>query len=151
MSDACFACSQSDQLASLPPREAVVVEDGWRIAHAFNSALEGWLVLLPLRHVTSMDELTPSEAEALGRLLRRTSRALTTVVGSSKAYVMFFAEADGFAHLHVHVVPRMDWFTQDQVGPRVFTFLGGPESEWVTEDAMDDVAPRLRAALAGES
>jgi hypothetical protein len=45
----------------------------------------------------------------------------------------------------------MEWFTQDQLGPRVFAFLGGPESEWVTERDMDDLALRLRAALAGES
>jgi diadenosine tetraphosphate (Ap4A) HIT family hydrolase len=76
---------------------------------------------------------------------------LTTVVGSAKAYVMFFAEADGFAHLHVHVVPRMEWFTHDQLGPRVFAFLGGPQSEWVTEPDMDALALRLRAALAVET
>jgi diadenosine tetraphosphate (Ap4A) HIT family hydrolase len=64
---------------------------------------------------------------------------------------MFFAEADGFAHLHVHVVPRMEWFAHDQLGPRVFAFLGGPQSDWVTEDDMDDLALRLRAALAVES
>ena len=151
MSDSCFACSLAAQLPSLPPREAVIVEDGWRVAHAFNSALEGWLVVLPLRHVTSMDDLTPKEAETLGSLLRRTSKALTAVVGSAKAYFMFFAEADGFAHLHVHVVPRMEWFTHDQLGPRVFTFLGGPESEWVNEADMDAVALRLRAALVVES
>lgn len=147
----CFACSQTARMSSLPPREAVIVESGWRIAHAFDSSLPGWLVVLPLRHVTSMDELTTEEAEALGSLLRRASRALSAVVGSTKAYVMFFAEADGFAHLHVHVVPRMDWFTHDQLGPRVFTFLGAPESERVTADAMDDLALRLRAALATES
>jgi diadenosine tetraphosphate (Ap4A) HIT family hydrolase len=98
-----------------------------------------------------MDDLTPTEAETLGSILRRTSRALTSVVGSAKAYFMFFAEADGFAHLHVHVVPRMEWFTHDQLGPRVFTFLGGPQSEWVTEPEMDALALRLRAALAVES
>jgi hypothetical protein len=48
MSDDCFACSQVAQMPSLPPREAVIVQDGWRVAHAFNSALEGWLVVLPL-------------------------------------------------------------------------------------------------------
>jgi diadenosine tetraphosphate (Ap4A) HIT family hydrolase len=151
MSTNCFSCSQVAQMPSLPPREAVIVEDGWRVAHAFNSALEGWLVVLPLRHVTSMDELTSPEAEALGSILRRASRALTTVVGSAKAYFMLFAEADGFAHLHVHVVPRMEWFTHDQLGPRVFAFLGGPEPEWVSEHDMDDLALRLRAALAVES
>lgn len=147
MSDDCFACSQAARLPSLPAREAILVEDGWRVAHAFNSALEGWLVVLPLRHVTSMDELTPQEAETLGSLVRRTSRALSEVVGSTKAYVMFFAEAEGFAHLHVYVVPRMEWFGPDQVGPRVFSFLGGEESDWVSGPDMDAVALRLRAAL----
>lgn len=150
MTDDCFACSHAARTASLPPREAVIVEGGWRVAHAFNSSLAGWLVVLPLRHVTSMDELTETEAETLGSILRRTSRALTTVVGSAKAYVMFFAEAEGFAHLHVHVVPRMEWFAPDQVGPRVFAFLGGPESDWVTEHDRDELALRLRAALAVE-
>jgi diadenosine tetraphosphate (Ap4A) HIT family hydrolase len=151
MTDNCFSCSQATELASLPIREAVIVEGGWRVAHAFNSALAGWLVIVPLRHVTSMDELTATEAESLGSLLRRTSRALTTVVGSTKAYVMFFAEAEGFAHLHVHVVPRMEWFTHEQLGPRVFAFLGGPEADWVTEHERDELALRLRAALAVDS
>lgn len=148
MADSCFACSQGARLESLPPREAVVVDDGWRVAHAFDSTLEGWLVVLPLRHVTSMDELTASEAETLGAILRRLSRAHTTVVGSAKSYFMFFAEAEGFAHLHVHVVPRMDWFGPEHLGPRVFTFLGGPESEWVTEHDRDALALRLRESLA---
>ncbi len=147
MVDGCYACSQTAQAGSLPPREALIVESGWRVAHAFNSALEGWLVVLPERHVTSMDELTSAEAESLGSILRRASIALATVVGSTKSYFMFFAEAEGFAHLHVHVVPRMAWFTDEQVGPRVFAFLGGPESEWVTEDSRDDLALRLRDVL----
>src|ERR1019366_3714786 len=56
-----FPCDQ--QLAiSLPPREDVVHTDHWRVAHAFNSALPGWLVLLPTRHVASFTELTPAGA-----------------------------------------------------------------------------------------
>ena len=131
----------------LPPREEVIVENGWRVAHAFNSALEGWLVVVPLRHVTSMDELTPEEAESMGSILRRVSLALAEVVGSIKCYFMFFAEAEGFAHLHVHAVPRMAWFTSEQIGPKVLTFLGGPESEWVSEESRDELALRLRRAL----
>jgi diadenosine tetraphosphate (Ap4A) HIT family hydrolase len=121
------------------------------VVHAINSALEGWLVVVPLRHVTSMNELTPHEAEALGSLLRRASLALTEVVGSEKAYFMFFAEAEGFSHFHVHVVPRMPWFTKDQSGPRVFTLMGGSEANWVPELVQDEVALRLRDAFAALS
>jgi diadenosine tetraphosphate (Ap4A) HIT family hydrolase len=148
MVDECYACRGATQLGSLPPREAVFIENGWRVAHAINSALEGWLVVVPLRHVTSMDELTPTEAMDLGSILRRASLALTNVVGSTKAYFMFFAEKEGFSHFHVHVVPRMPWFTKEQSGPRVFTLMGGPESAWVPERAQDELALRLREAFA---
>jgi diadenosine tetraphosphate (Ap4A) HIT family hydrolase len=147
MSERCYSCSMTAQGAALPPREGVVTAHGWRVAHAFDSALPGWLVVVPERHVTSLHELTEHEAEHLGALLRRLSMAQTEVLGSLKSYVMFFAEADGFAHLHVHVVPRMEWFTHEQVGPRVFGFLGGPETGWVSASAQDDLALRLRAAL----
>jgi hypothetical protein len=37
-----------------------------------------------------------------------------------KTYVMMFAEKAGFTHVHFHVVPRMDDFPDDRIGP------GGP-------------------------
>jgi diadenosine tetraphosphate (Ap4A) HIT family hydrolase len=148
VTDPCYACAMTAQLETLPPREAVIVDGGWRVAHAFNSSLPGWLVVLPLRHLAALDELTIDEAASLGSLLRRLSAALADTVGSLKSYVMFFAEAEGFAHLHVHVVPRMEWFADDQVGPRVFTFLGAAESEWVDEARRDELAVALRRQLA---
>src|SRR5665811_2132130 len=60
-----FSCDQQAAI-SLPPREDVVHSDHWRVAHAFNSALPGWLVLLPTRHVASFTELTPEAADELG-------------------------------------------------------------------------------------
>ncbi len=51
---------------SLPQREDVVHTDHWRVAHAFNSTLSGWLVLLPTQHVVSFTELTPEAADELG-------------------------------------------------------------------------------------
>ena len=142
--DGCYACERNAQLEDLPPREAIVVRDGWRVAHAFDSALPGWLVLIPTRHVTAADELDEEEIAALGPLLAGLSGALRTVTGCTKTYFMLFAEKEGFEHLHVHVVPRMSWFTDEQVGPGVLGFLSRPESEWVSESAQDEVALELR-------
>jgi diadenosine tetraphosphate (Ap4A) HIT family hydrolase len=61
---------------------------------------------------------------------------------------VFFAEAEGFAHVHLHLVPRMDWFTPEQVGPRVFAFLGASEAGRVPPAEQDALALRLRTALA---
>jgi diadenosine tetraphosphate (Ap4A) HIT family hydrolase len=143
----CFACANNELVGTLPPREEVAVSGGWRIAHAFNTSLPGWLVVLPSRHVKAMHELEPDEAAELGAVLRRASKAQSEVLGCDKSYVVFFAEADGFEHLHVHVIPRMPWFTAEQVGPRVFTFLGVPDGDEVPEQTRDDLALRLRAAM----
>jgi diadenosine tetraphosphate (Ap4A) HIT family hydrolase len=143
----CYVCSNNERVGDLPPREQVVVEGGWRVAHAFDSALPGGLVLVPTRHVTALHELTEAEAGVMGRLLVRLSAALREVVGCEKTYVMLFAEAHGFGHLHYHVVPRMPEFEPSQVGPQAFTFLGKDERERVPFPAQDELAGRIGEAL----
>ena len=144
----CYPCEMNARIDDLPPRERVHAEGGWRIAHAFNVSLPGWLVLLPTRHVTAMDELTVAEAEEFGLLARKASIALRQVTGCLKTYLMLFAEAEGFAHLHVHVVPRMPDFEPEVLGPRVFAFMADDESTWVPAEEQDALALRLRSAMA---
>jgi diadenosine tetraphosphate (Ap4A) HIT family hydrolase len=109
--------------------------------------LPGWLVVLPTRHVKALHELRGDEAAQLGEVLYRASDALQEVVGCEKSYFVFFAEADGFEHLHVHVIPRMAWFTPKERGPGVFTMLGVSPEDEVSEQDRDDLARRLRVAL----
>lgn len=146
----CFSCEQTARRADLPLRERIYDDGLWRVAHAFNSALSGWLVLLPQRHVTSIAELTADEAALLGPLLHQVSQALQDVVSCPKTYVMQFAEAEGFSHVHFHVVPRMAGWPREHKGPRVFHFLDQDETAWVPTHEMDRigaaVAERLRAA-----
>jgi hypothetical protein len=67
----CHDCRHNDQLLeALPTRERVFNNGLWRVAHAFSSALPGWMVVIPRRHVLSLSELTASEATSLGPLLR---------------------------------------------------------------------------------
>lgn len=147
MPNSCLVCSINGRLPDLPPRDAVLVERVWRVAHAFDTSLPGWLVLVPTRHVEALEDLSPEEAEPLGRLLHRLSSALRAVTGCPKSYFMFFAEAEGFSHLHVHLVPRMPAFTEEQSGLGVFSFLRRPERDQVSEVDRDNIALRLRALL----
>jgi diadenosine tetraphosphate (Ap4A) HIT family hydrolase len=142
MSSACHACEQSGSDA--PFRERFVREAGWRVAHDFNSSLEGWLVLAPLRHVLALDELTTDEAVGLGLLLRNASIALKSVTGCEKTYVMLYAEAEGFAHLHAHVVPRMSDQPDDRRGPEVFGYL--KDGRALQPERRDEIAEALLAA-----
>jgi diadenosine tetraphosphate (Ap4A) HIT family hydrolase len=135
-------------MATLPPREDVMRTDHWRVAHAFNSTLPGWLVLLPTRHLTSFTELTPEAADELGGLVRRLSAALEKVTGCVKTYLMQFSEAEGFSHLHLHLVPRLADHPVDARGPRVFVYLSEDEAQWLPAAERDAIALSVRAALA---
>lgn len=143
MSESCHVCELNASVASLPFRERLYLSDSWRVSHAW-SALPGWLVAMPLRHVESLAEVTADEAVELGGLLRSASAALVDLVGCRRTYVMLFAEQPRYHHLHVHVVPRMDWFTEADRGPAVFRRLDVPPEEQVPAEERE----RLAAAIA---
>jgi diadenosine tetraphosphate (Ap4A) HIT family hydrolase len=143
----CFCCDQQAS-ADLPPREDVVHTEHWRVAHAFNSTLAGWLVLVPTRHVESFTDLAPQAADELGGLVRRLGVALETVTGCVKTYLMQFSEAEGFSHLHLHLVPRLEDQPAAVRGPRVFAYLADDEADWLPASERDAIALSLRAALA---
>ncbi len=143
----CYPCRMNAAGSDLPPRERVYDDGLWRIAHALSSTLPGWLVVLPKRHITSLAELTPEEAAALGPLLQRLSAALAEVTGCVKTYVALFAEAEGFEHLHIHVVPRVPDLPDDRRGPRVFGYLAEDEADWLPEPQRDRLAAQVGAAL----
>ena len=140
MSD-CLPCRNNAlEPSELPPRERVYDDGFWRVAHAFNSALPGWMVVIARRHITSLAETTAEEAAALGPLLRDLSRALAQVAQAQKCYVLFLAEAEGFGHVHIHVVPRHADMPSDRRGTQVFGYLMQPEEQWVTHEEMDRIA-----------
>jgi diadenosine tetraphosphate (Ap4A) HIT family hydrolase len=143
----CFSCDENARLDALPARARVAADEHWRVAHAMNTALPGWLVLVPRRHVTAIAELTDTEAASLGTWQVRLSRALQAVTGCVKTYVVQFAEAEGFAHVHFHLVPRLPDLAPDRVGPNVFALLNPAEDQRVPADRMDELAVALRRHL----
>ena len=142
----CFGCRNTDT-PELPVRERIIQTDHWRLAHAFNTSWPGWLVLLPTAHATALAELEPPAAVDLGPLLRDVSAALQEVVGCVKTYVVLFAEAEGFSHLHFHVIPRAAEMPHEVQGPRVFQMLGLPPDQCVAEAEMDRIGTRVREVL----
>jgi diadenosine tetraphosphate (Ap4A) HIT family hydrolase len=121
--------------------ERIYVDEFWRVAHAFDSSLAGWLIVVPRRHVEAIAELTPAEAASLGTVLHRASIALTNTLRCQKTYVMQFAEAEGFSHVHFHVVPRMADLPEEHRGPRIFHYLG--QSPALSLAARNQLAERL--------
>ena len=147
MTGDCYACALQSEGRALAARERLFSYGGFHVAHAFNSSLEGWLVLVSDRHVEAMEALTASEADSLGRLVHATATALRAVTGCVKSYVLFLAEAERFHHLHVHVVPRAAGMPESYRGANVFEYLKQPQSAWVPVARMDEVALAVRAEL----
>jgi diadenosine tetraphosphate (Ap4A) HIT family hydrolase len=144
----CYTCAHEAAGRDAPPWERIATDDYWRVAHAFNTAVPGWLVLVPRRHVTALAELTDAEAAALGGWQVRLSRALARVLGCQKTYIAQFAEAEGFAHVHFHVVPRPPDLARELRGPRIFQLLGATDDSRVGREEMTRLAAELAAQLA---
>jgi diadenosine tetraphosphate (Ap4A) HIT family hydrolase len=102
---------------------------------------------VPRRHITSISELTEAEAQALGTWQVRLSRALHQVLGCQKTYVAQFAEAEGFEHVHFHVVARPPDLAPELRGPGIFQMLGPANRPQVGEQRMDEIARELAAQL----
>lgn len=145
--DECLTCRTNARFGELPPRELVAADAHWRVAHAFGTTSPGWLVLMPRRHVTTIAALTDGEAAALGAWQVRLSRALHAVTGCEKTYVAQFAEAEGFHHVHFHVIARMGGLPDDLRGPGIFALLGRGADEELSAERRDELALRVRARL----
>lgn len=148
---ACVTCQLVDRrdAGEAPRWDAIHRTAGWDVVHAFGTAVEGWLVLVVRRHLTSVASLSDDEAAELGPLIRDVSRAVQEVVGCDKTYVVQFAEHRQHPHVHVHIIPRARDLPDEQQGPRVFSLLGVPEGEAVTDVRMDEIAAQVAAELAG--
>jgi diadenosine tetraphosphate (Ap4A) HIT family hydrolase len=119
----------------------------WDVAHSYDTALPGWLVLVARRHITAVDELSDAEAIELGQLIRQTSIALKEVTGCIKTYVIQFAEREEHPHVHFHVIPRMADQPDNRHGTLIFGYLGVPEEDRVSQDVMNAIATKVREKL----
>ncbi|MEV0397697.1 HIT family protein [Polymorphospora rubra] len=143
----CLSCTQNAEDTNRPRENWIASDDHWRVGHAVGTAVAGWLVLVPRRHVVTIADLTDEEAAALGTWQIRLSRALHTVTGCAKTYVAQFAEVAGFEHVHFHVVPRAHGLPHQFQGPRIFGLLGNPDQPCVTPAEVARISAALHAYL----
>ncbi len=63
-------------------------------------------------------------------------------VGQSSRRVMLFAEAEGFAHLHFHIVPRQPDLPADRRGPAILGHLERNQCRRSSETALPFVSEK---------
>lgn len=144
MSNECVSCEligRRDR-GLAPDWDDIVRTPGWDVAHAFDTPVEGWTVLVVRRHITRLSQLADDEAAELGPLVTRVSAALETVTGCEKTYVAQFAEHPSHPHVHVHVIPRAPDLDPGFLGPRIFGLPGEVEDQ-VRSRLVGDLRPLL--------
>jgi diadenosine tetraphosphate (Ap4A) HIT family hydrolase len=138
----CPLCFEERRAADPGPgRERVHVTDYWRVV-AHKSGLPGWLLLLPHRHVGSLDELTAAEAAELGPLLAQATAAQKSGLGALRSYVLMFAEAT--RHVHFSIAPRMPDLPRERFGPGITAYNSADQP--LTDAELDEIALCLSKA-----
>lgn len=146
----CYVCRKHRGVIRVPG--GAVYED--ERVYAGHGALDegtgtaylGWLLVEPKRHASGLADVTDDEAEALGLLITRLSRALRA---SERAeHVYSFVLGDHIPHLHVHVIPRYPGAPLEYRGVRVDEWPDAPRGGTAEVEA---VCGRIRDALARES
>jgi diadenosine tetraphosphate (Ap4A) HIT family hydrolase len=80
-------------------------DDLWRLTTSLLAETPGFSYLEPKRHIEDITHLDGVEAETLGAVLARVTRALRTATASELVYVYVFG--GGVPHLHVHLAPHV--------------------------------------------
>ena len=102
----------------------------------------GSLLVEPKRHVPGMAELDDAEAEAIGRMITRLSRALKVREGAEHVYL--FRLGHHMDHLHVWVVPRYPGTPREYWGMRVDEWPQAPRGD---AEAVTALCERVRSFL----
>jgi diadenosine tetraphosphate (Ap4A) HIT family hydrolase len=118
----CIACRlHKGELSA--PGGPILRNHLWVLEHIIEPIpMAGWLVLKPVRHVESFAELTLEEASSFGPLTRRITMAMTEVIRPAKIYLSMYMEGANAAHLHVHLIPRMENTPSERRGPWIFEY-----------------------------
>jgi len=145
----CFVCRKHRGEILIPGgpiyEDEVVYIGHVKIREGEASAYLGHLMVEPKRHAPGLADLTDTEAQALGFLVARLSRALKA---SEKAeHVYAFVLGDHVAHLHIHVVPRYPGAPREYWGVRVDEWPDAPRGG---ADEIVKLCTRLRALLQEE-
>jgi diadenosine tetraphosphate (Ap4A) HIT family hydrolase len=95
------------------------------------------------RHAQALHELTKQECRELGELQGKSARVLFRVLDCEKEYSMCLAEAEGFNHVHVHLVAKPRGLPAELRGVRIFALLK-PGEDTVPPQAVARFCEELR-------
>lgn len=143
----CLSCKSISGERRISP--GPTIHDGrfWLVEHAYPCALKGWLVLVLKRHAEALHEVSMEEFVELGQLQERFAKLLRQELGNEKEYSACFAEAEGFHHIHFHLVAKPYNLSNDLVGTRIFSMLKPSDGKLVPRDEIEKLCYSLKAEV----
>lgn len=123
-------------------KAAVVFEDEHSFAFLDSRPLfPGHTLLVPRTHYETLPDLPPALLAPFFANAQRLASAMETALGAEGSHVAINNRvSQSVPHLHVHIVPR-------RKGDGLKGFFW-PRRKYASEEEMEQVAARIRAALA---
>lgn len=143
----CLACKARVGEIELSPAPEIYGGEHWIVEHLHPTDILGWVVLATRKHRHALHDLTDEEWAEMSRILPVLCACLHELTGSDKEYLAQFAEAAGFSHVHVHVIPRAREWPTEWRGFHVHNAMGAAALNPVSADEMTTFACRLKALL----
>jgi len=144
----CLTCLSLRGERRISPGPFIYTGTHWVVDHAYPTSYLGWLVILPRRHIEALHELTREEFLELAEIEYRLVQSMHADGAVKKEYLMCFAEGEGFHHVHLHVVPRLENFPDELKGPRVFALLMVDEQHAIPPEDLRQFCKEFSERLA---
>jgi diadenosine tetraphosphate (Ap4A) HIT family hydrolase len=144
----CLFCRQMRDPSLLQSR-LVYEDEFFHASHYFDErapTLLGLVLIQTKRHVNDLSELTDSEAQGLGILVQKISKALKSSVGAAWTYCYCFME--GVRHVHVFVSARYPSLPKEYVRLNISNW---PEAPTGRLKEVGELAIRLRSIVNQDS
>jgi diadenosine tetraphosphate (Ap4A) HIT family hydrolase len=132
----CLTCLNLSGERRISPGPYIHEGTYWVVDHAYPTAHQGWLVILPRRHVEALHELSREEFQELAEIQYKLVQVMHMDTSVQKEYMMCFAEGEGFHHVHIHLVPKPFDLPAEVRGPRVFALLAVDKEHALSPQAL---------------
>lgn len=128
---------------TLTPVDMIVYEDDhWRLRHATETNILGYLVLESKRHFLDLAQASADECATYGTTLALAMKVIRQVVKPARIYTFSLAEA--VPHFHVHLIPRTDALPRAYRGRGIMSY---PLAPVASPTLTRETCARLKAAI----
>jgi diadenosine tetraphosphate (Ap4A) HIT family hydrolase len=97
--------------------------------------------------VEALHDLTHEEFRELADIQYRLAQIMQAQASIEKEYMMCFAEAEHFQHVHIHFVAKPKDLPQEAKGPRIFAYLNVDPHAAVSPQEIKALSEELKVAL----